>query len=92
MAETGGGLFWTHGDKRKQLALAKVTGKNANTSSNHPGVKSGQEGLSWQSSGEDSMLPLQGLWVCSLLGNLSSCMPISQKKKKRETERENFLN
>ena len=88
MAETGGGSFWTHGDKRKQLALAKVTGKKANTSSNHPSVKNGQEGLPWQSSGEDSVLPLQGLWVLSLFRNLSSCMPLSQKKKKKERERE----
>ena len=35
------------------------------------------------SSGEDSMLPLQGTMVRSLVGELRSCMPNGQKKKKK---------
>ena len=86
MAETGGGSFWTHGDKRKQLALAKVTGKNASTSSNRPSVKNGQEGLPWQSSGEDSLLPLQGAMGLVPVRE-SKLLHATQPKKKRERER-----
>ena len=32
-------------------------------------------GLPWWSSGWDSVLPLQGAWVPSLVGELGSCMP-----------------
>ena len=32
-------------------------------------------GLPWQPSGEDSMLPMQGMWVQSVIRELSSHMP-----------------
>ena len=38
-------------------------------------IKDMFEGFSWQSSGSGSMLPLHGVWVLSLVGELRSCMP-----------------
>ena len=39
------------------------------------------EGIPWQSSGYDSMLPLQGAQVQSLVRELRACKPCGQKKK-----------
>ena len=40
-------------------------------------------GLSWWSSGEDSVLPLQGAQVRSLVRELRSCIPCSEAKNKQ---------
>ena len=38
-------------------------------------------GLPWQSNGLDSVLPLQGAWVQSLVRELRFCKPCGQKRK-----------
>ena len=51
-------------------------------------------GIHWQSSGQDSALPLQEAQVRSLVGEVRSHMPCSvakKKKKERERERETHL-
>ena len=40
-------------------------------------------GLPWLSSDQDSVLPMQGAWVWSLVGELRSCMLHSLAKKKK---------
>ena len=40
--------------------------------------------LPWWSSGQDSTLPLQEVWVQCLVGELRSCMPCSVTKKQTE--------
>ena len=62
------------------------------------GEREGQEGrtvmrqgsgIPWQSSGQDTVLPLTGARVQSLFRELRSCKPPGvAKKKKRERERE----
>ena len=43
------------------------------------------KGLSWQFSGWDSVLPMQGAWVQFLVGELQSCkIPGCSKKKKKK--------
>ena len=46
------------------------------------GVRRGVMGLPWRSSGQDSMLSLQGVQVQPLVGGLGSCVLWDQKKKK----------
>ena len=41
-------------------------------------------GLPWQSSGSDSVFPLEGTWVRSLVGELSFQMPRGMAKKKKK--------
>ena len=41
-----------------------------------------KQGLPWQSNGYDSMLPMQGAQVPSLMGELRSCVPHSTAKNK----------
>ena len=41
-------------------------------------------GIPWQYSGSDSMLPLQGARVPSLVEELRSCMPRGMAKKKKQ--------
>ena len=49
------------------------------------------QGLTWWSSGLDSMLPLQESWVCSLVRELSSHMLCVMAKKKKKKRRKNNL-
>ena len=44
-------------------------------------VRTRVRGLPWRSSGWVSELPLQGVWVPSLVGELRSCKPAAKKKK-----------
>ena len=51
-------------------------------------IKSWHLGLPWQSSQCLGLwLPMQGMQVQSLVGKLRSCMPFSQKKKKKQTQK-----
>ena len=43
--------------------------------------------LPWQFSGWDSMLPLPGSWVRSLVGDLRSHMPLSKAKNKEKMKK-----
>ena len=54
-------------------------------------MKETEEGLPWWSWGKDSVLPMQGVWVRSLIKELRSHSPAAwpkKKKKKRERERD----
>ena len=48
-----------------------------------------QRELSWWPSGSDSMLPMQGAWVSSLVGELRSDMPHNTAKEKEKKKRKN---
>ena len=49
------------------------------------------QGIPWQSSGQDSVLPLQGAWVQSLVGELRSHMPRSAAKTKNKKKPSLYL-
>ena len=60
------------GDKM-DLLLRQGRCKNMNKGTK---IRNVWEGLPWWSSGWDSMLPMQGAWVQSLVGELDpACMP-----------------
>ena len=52
--------------------------------------RSGFRGLPWWSSGWDSMIPLQGAWVWSLVGELRSHMLCGVAKKKKSGFKSNL--
>ena len=45
-------------------------------------------GLPWQSSGYDSVLPLRGVWVLSLVGKLHMLHGMAKKTKNKQTKPE----
>ena len=49
------------------------------------------KGLPWRSSGQDSMIKMQGTWVQSLVRELESHMVCSAAKKKKKHPKEGHI-